>query len=160
MSTKQINKAGRLLVQKQLRSHGIETDPPLAPADHHLVIRTPERLAGTTLRVQTNREPKPAGGRGRPALAWMLPGTFTGDLIAVTDLSTSRVWIFDTEEAFKRAQQHPAKGGHHLIMVTDGAGMRPSRHPAILDEHFRDALLDARVGALLDPSWAGTFRAE
>ncbi|HST63310.1 MAG TPA: hypothetical protein VLK84_31660 [Longimicrobium sp.] len=160
MSTTQINEAGRLLVQAQLHSHGIETDRAPAGADHHLVIRAPGHLAEKTIRVQAKSEPMPGGGTGRLALSWMLRGGFAGDLIAVTDLSTCRVWIFDTEEAFERAQQHPAKGDHHLIMVTEGAGMRRSRHPAILDEHFRDALLGARAGALLDPSWAGVFRAE
>ncbi|HYW10415.1 MAG TPA: hypothetical protein VE871_00620 [Longimicrobium sp.] len=159
-NTRQIAEAGRLLVQDQLRLEGIETDRAPARADHHLVIRAPGHLAGTTIRVQAKSEPMPGGGTGRLALNWMLDGTFTGDLIAVADLSTSRVWIFRTEEAFKRAQQHLAKGDHHLIMVTQGAGMRRSKHPAILDEHFRDALLDARAGALMDPAWAGVFRAE
>jgi hypothetical protein len=158
MNTTEIAEAGRRLVQEQLRREGIETDRAPARADHHLVIRAPAHLAGATIRVQSRSEPMPGGGTGRLALSWMLDGTFTGDLIAVADLSTSRAWIFDTEEAFERAQQHPAKGDHHLIMVTQGAGMRRSKHPAILDEHFRDALLDARAGALLDPSWAGVFR--
>ena len=160
MNTTRIAEAGRLLVQEQLRRHGIDTDRAPDRADHHLVVRAPGRLAGTTLRVQATSRPTPGGGTGRMSLSWRLPGTFSGDLSAVADLSSSRAWLFGTGEAFRRAQQHTAKDDHHLVMVTDGAGMRRSRHPAILDEHFRDALLDARAGALLDPSRAAVLRAE
>jgi hypothetical protein len=103
--------------------------------------------------VYSNREPKPAGGKGRPALAWMLDGASSADLIAVTDLSTHRVWLFRREEAFGLAQQHPASGGHHLVMVTD-PGLTRSKHKRILDTDFSELLLERRVGELLTPQGA------
>ena len=151
LSTIQIAAAGRLLVRYKLLLHGIETEEVIPGTGHHLVIRSPAPLAGLTIRVQTNSEPKPAGGAGRLALAWMLDGDYAGDFVAVTDLSSSRVWVFDTAEAFARAQQHPTSGGHHLIMITQASGFRGSRHSEILDEHFRNSLLEAIPAPLPHP---------
>jgi hypothetical protein len=78
----------------------------------------------------------------------MLDGASSADLIAVTDLSTDRVWLFRREEAFALAQQHPESGGHHLVMVTD-PGLARSKHERILDTDFSEFLLPRRVGELL-----------
>ncbi|MGH7429887.1 MAG: hypothetical protein ACREJ4_16235 [Candidatus Methylomirabilaceae bacterium] len=97
--------------------------------------------------------PSPLAGKGRPALAWMLDGASSADLIAVTDLSTDRVWLFRRDEAFALAQQHPGSGGHHLVMVTD-PGLTRSKHERILDTDFSEFLLSRRAGELLRPQAA------
>jgi hypothetical protein len=113
---------------------------------HHLEVNN-----GHTIEVYTNLRPKPAGGKGRAALDWMLDGRSTADLIAVTDLSADRVWLFRREEAFRLAQQHPASGGHHLVMVTD-PGLTRSKHERILDSDFSEFLLQRRATDLLHSS--------
>jgi hypothetical protein len=148
MNTAQIAAAGRSLVQSRLRLQGIATDEAAPRSGYHLVIRSPAHLAGTTIRVQANAQPKPGGGTGRSALDWMIPDRYRGDMVAVADLSSSRVWIFPTAEAFARAQQHP-KDRHHLIMITDPAGFRGSKHSQILVEDFSDGLLEIRVASML-----------
>jgi hypothetical protein len=143
LSTRQIADAGKLLVQYRLQTQGIESRHAGPGSTHHL-----EGPAGLKIDVYTNLRPKPAGGKGRPALAWMLDGRSSADLIAVTDLSTDRVWLFRREEAFAAAQQHPASGGHHLVMVTD-PGLIRSKHERILDTDFTEFLLQRRAAELM-----------
>jgi hypothetical protein len=145
LSSRQISEAGRLLVQYQLAKHGIAAQPANAGAGFHLALQTTR--GPETVRVYTNRAPKPAGGKGRPALAWTLDGRGSSDWIAVGDLSTERVWLFRTDEAFKAAQQHPGGGGHHLVMVTDH-GLTESKHDRILDSDFDAFALGRRVDEL------------
>jgi hypothetical protein len=145
LSTRQISEAGKLLVHYRFLLEGIECRRAAAGDAYHL-----EAGGGATIEVYANREPKPGGGKGRPALAWMLDGKFQADFIAVADLSTHRVWLFRTSEAFSLAQQHPASGGHHLIMVTD-PGLTRSKHERILDSDFAEFLLERRAIELLRP---------
>ena len=147
LSTRQIAEAGRLLVRYRLLLEGIETTPVETPTRYHLATRVAQDEA-TTIAVYANRAPKPAGGTGRAALAWMLDGTSEADLVAVADLSTNRVWIFRTTEAIEVAQQHPPSGEHHLIMVTD-PGLTGSKHDRILDTDFSEFLLERRAAELL-----------
>jgi hypothetical protein len=143
LSTRQISEAGKLLVQYRLQLEGVESERNAPGSKPHLVA-----AGSSTIEVYSNREPKPAGGKGRLALAWMLDGASAADLIAVTDLSTHRVWLFRRQEAFALAQQHPASGGHHLVMVTD-PGLTRSKHERILDTDFSEFLLERRAGELL-----------
>ncbi len=145
LSTRQISEAGKLLVQYKLQLEAVESERSTPGTKPHLVA-----AGASTIEVYSNREPKPAGGKGRPALAWMLDGGSAADLIAVTDLSTDRVWLFRRDEAFALAQQHPASGGHHLVMVTD-PGLTRSKHERILDTDFSEFLLSRRAGELLRP---------
>jgi hypothetical protein len=148
LSTRQISKAGKLLVQYRLQVEGIESKNVAVGNEHHLEVS-----GGHTIEVYTNLKPKPAGGKGRPALAWMLDGRSSAGLIAVTDLLTDRVWLFQRDEAFTVAQQHPASGGHHLVMVTD-PGLTTSKHERILDSDFSEFLVQRRAAELLRPQAA------
>jgi hypothetical protein len=78
-----------------------------------------ESSDGRRIEVYANREPKPAGGKGRPALDWMLDGESSADLIAVADLSTDRVWLFRREEAFNI---HPGAAASSLGQTPSGDG--------------------------------------
>jgi hypothetical protein len=146
-SPRQISEAGRLLVLQRLQGEGMVVRPAPAGSSHHLETRS-----GVTIEVYVKREPRPAGGKGRLALNWMLDGRSRADLIAVTDISTLRVWLFRTTEAFSLAQQHPRSGNHHLIMVTD-PGLSRSKHQRILDIHFAEFLLERRIQMLFH--WQG-----
>jgi hypothetical protein len=141
LTTRKISTAGKLLVQYKLALEGIETTLASAGTGHV------ETGTGASIQVYTNREPKPAGGNGRPALAWMLSGNSPADFIAVTDLSTDRAWLFRRKEAFTLAQQHPESGNHHLVMVTD-RGLT-SKHARILDDDFTEFLIERRANELL-----------
>src|SRR4051794_30143525 len=99
LARREISTAGKLLVQYKLALEGIET----TAEGSHVTTK-----AGASIGVYSNQKPKPAGGNGRPALAWMLNSSTERDFIALTDLSTTRVWLFRTDEAFTLAQQHPA----------------------------------------------------
>jgi hypothetical protein len=134
-----ISTAGKLLVQYKLALEGFET----TAGGSHLKTKS-----GASISVYSNQRPKPAGGTGRPALAWMLNGESATDLIAVTDLSTNRAWLFRREEAFTLAQQHPGSGNHHLVMVTD-SGLT-SKHARILDSDFSEFLIERRAEELLN----------
>src|SRR5687768_8026483 len=94
LSTRQISEAGRLLVQYQLAKHGIAAQPSDSDAAFHL--RVERSHAAETIRTYTNRSPKPAGGKGRPALDWYLDGKRTSDWIAdrkSTRLNSSHGYI-------------------------------------------------------------------
>ena len=146
LNTREIAATARLLVQYRLSLEGIQAIIEEPGSTAHMEawkVGGPSR----TLDVYGNRGSKPAGGKGRPALAWMLDGKRRSDLIAVADLSTHRVWLFRTSEAFKLAQQHPPGGGHHLIMVTD-PGLAHSKHERILDSDFTAYLIERRAQEL------------
>ena len=143
LTTREIASTARLLVQYRLALEGAGA---LEDGQRRLVA-TDRSGTKRTIEVYGNRAPKPAGGKGRPALAWMLDGEATTDLIAVADLSSDRAWLFGREEAYRLAQQHPQSGGHHLIMVTD-PGLTDSKHERILDSDFADHLLHRKAAEL------------
>jgi hypothetical protein len=147
----EISAAARLLVEYRLAREGVKVN---RQAGHHLVASSG---SGTTRTVEVygNRGPKPAGGIGGPALAWKLNGDSPADLIAVADLSTDRVWLFGREEVYRLAQQHPASGGHHLIMVTH-RDLTRSKHERILDADFADHLLPRKVDWLFGSKTLGS----
>jgi len=146
LNIREIAAAARLLVQYRLSLEGIQSITAEPGSTAHMEAWK-DGGSSRTVDVYGNRSPKPAGGKGRPALAWMLDGKRRSDLIAVADLSTHRVWLFRTSEAFKLAQQHPPGGGHHLIMVTD-PGLAHSKHERILDSDFTAYLIQHRAQEL------------
>jgi len=63
LTTHQIAEAGRLLVQYRLALEGMESVRAAPGSGHHL-----ETSGRRALEVYSNLGPKPAGGKGRPAL--------------------------------------------------------------------------------------------
>lgn len=124
-NTQQIGKAGELLVQYRLLLLGIESAPMTTDSGIDLVAYSPRKQDAITLQVKTNLKPKPGGGKGKLALDWWIPDNSSAQLIAVTDLSRERVWVFKLAEIQKLAQQHP-KGRYHLGMTVDPT-LRPNK---------------------------------
>jgi hypothetical protein len=57
-------------------------------------------------------------GKGKLALDWWIPDNSPAQLIALTDLSTERIWLFKLNEIYDLAQQHP-EGRYYLFMTID-----------------------------------------
>jgi hypothetical protein len=83
-----------------------------------LVAYSPSRALPVTIQVKTNLKPKPGGGKGKLALDWWVPDTTPAELVALTDLSTEKVWLFTLEELRFHAQQR-SSGRLHIYMYTD-----------------------------------------
>lgn len=147
VNTQQIGKAGELLVQYKLLLRGIESAPMTTDSGIDLVAFSPRRQAAITIQIKSNLKPKPSGGRGKLALDWWIPDDSPAQLIAVTDLSTDKVWLFTLGEVRELAQQHP-KGRHHLVMFVDPT-MRPNKQGRRLYNYeFEQYRLENRVHVL------------
>ncbi len=144
LTTQQIGRAGELLVQYKLLLHGIDSAPMTTDVGIDLVAFSYKRSEAVTIQVKSNFKPKPGGGKGKPALDWWIPESNPSDLIALVDLSQSRVWLMTIAEIKANAQQHP-KGRYHLYMYTDPATKSRSSGKKILDYEFSEFLLENRV---------------
>lgn len=118
LNTQQIGKLGELLVQYKLLIQGIESAHLTTDAGIDLVAYSGIGNAARTIQVKTNLKTKPAGGKGAPALDWWFPETSPADVIALADVSESRVWLFPRAVAATLAQQ-TSNGNHHLYMYTN-----------------------------------------
>ena len=123
LKTAQIGKAGEVLVQYRLLLMGIESAPMTTDNGVDLVAYAPGRQEALTIQVKTNLRSKPSGGKGKLALDWWVAETVPAELVALVDLSTESVWLFQREELLELAQQNSA-GRAHLYMYTD-----PSARP-------------------------------
>ncbi len=83
---------------------------------HHLEVGREGLPTNRSVWVTTKLKPKPAGGHGPPTLNWKIRRDVTSDLVALADLSSSRVWLIENREAEATAQQHNSSY-HHVIMV-------------------------------------------
>jgi hypothetical protein len=117
LATAQIGKCGELLVQLELLRRGIESAPMSTDSGVDLVVYSPKRKVATTVQVKSNFQPKPGGGKGKPALDWWISEENPADLIALVDLSTDRIWLFRKDELSQFAQQK--SGGRYHHMYTD-----------------------------------------
>ena len=113
-----IGRCGELLVQYLLLLGGVESAPMSTDSGVDLVAYAPKMRGPMTIQVKANRQPKPAGGKGKSLLDWWIADETPSQLVALVDLSTERLWIFKSEEIPSIAQQHP-KGRYHLHMYTD-----------------------------------------
>lgn len=127
LSSAQIGAAGVLLVQYQLLKNGIDSAPMTTDVGIDLVAYSPARTAPLTIQVKTNLAPKPAGGRGQPALDWWIPIKNPADLFALCDLSEERVWLFDRDELPRNAQQQTAEKYHVCISLSYSQRSRRTR---------------------------------
>jgi hypothetical protein len=90
--------------------------------------------------------PRPAGGKGAPAIDWWVGDDCPAEIYALADISTRRVWLFTKDEFRSRAQQNSG-GRHHLYMYTDPqeSPLAYARHG---DQRFSDFLFDSQIVAL------------
>lgn len=120
ISKAQIGRAGELLVQQKLLLRGFESSQMTTDSGIDLVAFSPKRKKVLTIQVKTNLKPKPAGGKGKPALNFWIGDDFTADAVALVDLSSDRIWLFKANEVKKLAQQH-SSNRYQLYFYTDGA---------------------------------------
>ena len=140
----QIGRCGEILVQYLLLLRGIESAPMTTDAGVDLVTYSHQSSRPTTIQVKTNHNPKPAGGKGRPALDWWIAEHTPAQLVALVDLSTQRVWLFTLTEIAKLSQQK-SSGRYHLYMYLDAPKKtKKSKRPSHVYD-FGVFLLDNRV---------------
>ena len=146
-NTQQIGKAGELLVQYKLLLRGIESALLTTDSGVDLVAFSPRKQKAITIQIKSNLKPKPGGGRGKLQLDWWIPEDSPAQLIAVTDLSTEKVWLFTLAEIRELAQQHP-KGRHHLCMCIDPTLWPNKQGRRLFDYEFEQYRLENRFHAL------------
>lgn len=144
LTTAQIGRCGELLVQYLLLMRGIESAPMSTDSGIDLVVYASKMSGPMTIQVKANLKPKPSGGKGKSALDWWIPDQSPAQLVALVDLATQRVWLFEAHEIRFLAQQH-SKGKHHIYMYTDPT-TRPKRVDRLShDYEFTKYLLDKCV---------------
>lgn len=141
--TRHIGKAGELLVQYKLIRYGIDSSTMTTDAGIDLVAYSPRNNKAYTIQVKTQEKPRPGGGKGKLAMSWDLKESSPADLIAVTDISTSSVWLFTHSEFIDLAQQHSAKGIYKLYMYVDET-IKTKKEKA-LKSQFANYLIDQRI---------------
>ena len=141
--TRHIGKAGELLVQYKLIKYGIDSATMTTDAGIDLVAYSPRNNRAYTIQVKTKEKPTPGGGKGKLALAWDLKESSPADLVAVTDLSSNSVWLFNHSEFIELAQQHSARGIYKLYMYVDET-IKTKKEKA-LKSQFADYLIEKRI---------------
>lgn len=119
MTTAQIGASGVLLIQYQLLKRGINSAPMTTDDGIDLVVYA-RRSQAVTVQVKTCLRPKPAGGRGGPALDWWLRSDSPAELVGLVDLEADAAWFFRHQEFVEKAQQNP-EGRLHLYFYTEAA---------------------------------------
>jgi hypothetical protein len=143
LSKLQIGRCGELLVQYTLLLRGIESAPMSTDAGIDLVAYSPTMHEPLTIQVKANLKPKPGGGKGKAALDWWLPHDSPAKLIALVDLSSQRIWLFETAEIPQIAQQE-TETKFHIYMYTDPTH-RPKKAGRLAHAHeFGRYLLENR----------------
>src|ERR1035437_3894920 len=84
----QIGRLGELLVQYELLRYGIESAALTTDAGVDLVAYSAIRGRSFTIQVKANLAPKPAVGKGAPAIDWRIGEDCPAALYALVDLST------------------------------------------------------------------------
>ena len=146
-STHSISIQGRTLVAERLKALGLHVVTAAQGSRHHLVVAREASVKGRSVWVTTNLKAKPAGGGGPPALNWKIRRNVDSDLVALADLSSSRVWLMEAREAETIAQQHNSSY-HHMVMVLE-PGWTSTPHASIRDDQFEHLLLERRVSQLV-----------
>ena len=123
LTTAQIGRCGELLVQYRLLALGIESAALTTDSGVDLVAYSPQMSRAFTVQVKTNLRPKPSGGRGKPALDWWLREDSPAELVAVTDVSRDKVWLFRHEE-FERLAQQRSSGRLHMYFFVEAGSSR------------------------------------
>jgi len=141
---RQIGKLGELLVQYKLLEHGIESAHLTTDAGVDLVAYHSSGRRAFTIQVKTNLRPKPAGGKGKPALDWWVPEDCPAKLVAFVDVSGRRVWLITSKELPRIAQQN-ASGRLHFYMYTNPEFATSPHHKAARTADFDKFLLERRI---------------
>ena len=147
LSAQQIGKCGELLVQYKLLLQGIESSPLTTDTGIDLVAFSNRKRDALTIQVKTNRKPKPGGGKGKLSIDWWIPEDSPADLLAFVELERQKVWLVETKQLPKLAQQHP-EGKYHFFMITDPTA-KPRKDTKVQHEYeFERYLLENRLHEL------------
>lgn len=142
----QIGRCGELLVQYRLLAQGVESSAMTTDAGIDLVVYAPRLARAFTVQVKTNLRPKPSGGRGKPALDWWLREDSPADLVALTDISRNKVWLFRHEEFDRLAQQRSSGRLHFYFYV----GAENPRAGQSVEADYEGFMLENRVSTLFN----------
>jgi len=96
--------------------------------------------------VKTNLKPKKGGGKGKLALDWWVPEDSPAQVIALTDLSDQKIWMFYLKELTEIAQQN-SNGRLHTYMYTDPT-VTPRKKNRVFAYEFEAFLLENRLHEL------------
>ena len=140
LSTHQINKHGRELVQSAFVLSGIEFAGSTELCSDFVAF-SKRHQRPLAIKVTANEKPKPAGGVGRPHLDWKVPDNSAVDVFAFVDLQSRRVWLVEASVIATIAQQHP-KGHFHFCMATDPQVSPRRDGKRIYDHEFADYLFE------------------
>ncbi len=154
LTTAQIGRCGELLVQYRLLRQGIESAALTTDAGVDLVAYAPRLARALTVQVKSNLRPKPAGGRGKPALDWWLREDSPADLVALTDLSRDKVWLFLHEEFDRHAQQRSSGKLHFYFRV----GAEKPRADQSVESDYEAFALENRIAELFGEPFAHMMR--
>lgn len=130
LQTAQIGASGVLLIQYRLLKYGIESALMTTDAGIDLVVYSPRRNKAVTMQVKTCLKPKPAGGKGKPALDWWLPKTSPSELVGLVNLEADEAWILRHNEFLNRAQQKPGNRLHLYFYIDPSYRTRPGCNAA------------------------------
>ena len=148
LTTAQIGRCGELLVQYALLSRGIESAPMSTDTGIDLVAYSPASKLPSTIQVKTNLTAKPGGGRGAPVLDWWVRANSPAQIVALVDMTETRIWLFTHEELVDLAQQKPSSGKLRFFMKVTPA-RRPRKDGKAQDlEHFHPFRLENRIAEL------------
>lgn len=126
---------------------GVESAALSTDAGIDLVAYAPRVMGAQTIQVKTNYRSKPSGGKGKEALDWWIAEDNPAQLVALVDLSSKRIWIFQKTELAMLAQQR-SSGRLHLYMYTDPTH-KPKKTDRLAHSHeFEKYKLEKRAHSL------------
>ena len=147
LASAQIGRCGELLVQQVLLLHGVESAPMSTDSGIDLVAYSSKTGVPHTIQVKTNLKAKPGGGKGKLALDWWIPEDSPAQLVALAELSTSRVWLFRHPEIVKFAQQKSNRR-LHFYMYTDITARTRLSGRLVHTPEFESYRIENRVNSL------------
>ena len=153
-NTNQTAKCGRLLCEFRLLQHGLITEPGDGSS---FVARSKDGENRFTFQIKTCGIAKPAGGTGRLALDWWIPGDCVTDHVALVDVTGVQIWFFTFQEITELAQQEKDGMMHFYMYIDPTAKIRPDSKPHH-DYEFRRYLVEnviPRFGISKKPNRVG-----
>lgn len=139
--------AGELLVQFNLLKYGIDSARMTTDSGIDLVAYSPKDRRAYTIQVKTKEKPTGAGGTGKKALGWFLSDSTPAQLIALVDLESENVWLFEIQDFRKKAQQKSGKNIMQLYMYTEEP--RKTKHEYSKVSDFHEYLIDNQIHKLI-----------
>lgn len=143
LSTAQIGRCGELLVQMELLRRGIESSSMTTDTGIDLVAYSPITSKATTIQVKTNLKPKfGSGATAKPYLNCWVNENCPAELLAIVDLSETKVWLFPMP-VFRSLAQQNSSGRDQLYFYRAGEEDRSGR--MMIESDLNPHLFENRV---------------